>query len=63
MGTYIIYVMVAMFLYSFLRLLANLDAQQLLLIYIALYLLIWGEASNIRFMPECICYIFHKVYY
>ncbi|KAL9422968.1 hypothetical protein AB3S75_035118 [Citrus x aurantiifolia] len=35
--------------------------QQLQLIYIGLYLLIWGEASNIRFMPECICYIFHKV--
>ncbi|KAH8515571.1 hypothetical protein Peur_047053 [Populus x canadensis] len=37
------------------------DTQQLKLIYIALYLLIWGEASNIRFMPECICYIFHKM--
>ncbi|XVE83628.1 hypothetical protein DITRI_Ditri16bG0102300 [Diplodiscus trichospermus] len=35
--------------------------QQLQLIYIALYLLIWGEASNIRFMPECICYIFHNM--
>ncbi|GAV79263.1 Glucan_synthase domain-containing protein/FKS1_dom1 domain-containing protein [Cephalotus follicularis] len=37
------------------------DRQQLELIYIALYLLIWGEASNIRFMPECICYIFHNM--
>jgi len=37
------------------------DRQQLELIYIALYLLIWGEASNIRFMPECLCYIFHHV--
>ncbi|KAL3572626.1 hypothetical protein D5086_026530 [Populus alba] len=37
------------------------DTQQQMLIYIALYLLIWGEASNIRFMPECICYIFHKM--
>ncbi|KAK7316697.1 hypothetical protein RJT34_00353 [Clitoria ternatea] len=35
------------------------DRQQIDLIYIALYLLIWGEASNIRFMPECLCYIFH----
>ncbi|GAU32921.1 hypothetical protein TSUD_152820, partial [Trifolium subterraneum] len=35
--------------------------QQLQLIYIALYLLIWGEASNIRFMPECLCYIFHHM--
>ncbi|XP_010241338.1 PREDICTED: putative callose synthase 6 [Nelumbo nucifera] len=35
--------------------------QQLQLLYIGLYLLIWGEASNIRFMPECICYIFHHM--
>ncbi|XP_044504191.1 callose synthase 7-like [Mangifera indica] len=37
------------------------DTQQICLIYIGLYLLIWGEASNIRFMPECICYIFHNM--
>lgn len=37
------------------------DKQQLELLYIGLYLLIWGEASNIRFMPECLCYIFHNV--
>ncbi|GAB2285087.1 Callose synthase 7 [Dionaea muscipula] len=37
------------------------DRQQLELLYVALYLLIWGEASNIRFMPECICYIFHNM--
>ncbi|KAK9052604.1 hypothetical protein SSX86_029234 [Deinandra increscens subsp. villosa] len=37
------------------------ERQQLQLLYIALYLLIWGEASNIRFMPECICYIFHNM--
>ncbi|GFQ05882.1 callose synthase 7 [Phtheirospermum japonicum] len=35
--------------------------QQSQLLYIALFLLIWGEASNIRFMPECICYIFHRM--
>ncbi|KAL6137186.1 hypothetical protein ACLB2K_062480 [Fragaria x ananassa] len=35
--------------------------QQLELLYIALYLLIWGEASNVRFMPECLCYIFHNM--
>ncbi|KAL8507919.1 hypothetical protein ACS0TY_018463 [Phlomoides rotata] len=35
--------------------------QQSQLLYIGLYLLIWGEASNIRFMPECICYIFHRM--
>ncbi|KAH7833941.1 hypothetical protein Vadar_011284 [Vaccinium darrowii] len=37
------------------------NKQQLELIYIGLYLLIWGEASNIRFMPECLCYIFHNM--
>ncbi|XP_040947070.1 callose synthase 7 isoform X1 [Gossypium hirsutum] len=37
------------------------ETEQECLIYVALYLLIWGEASNIRFMPECICYIFHKM--
>ncbi|PKI69450.1 hypothetical protein CRG98_010153, partial [Punica granatum] len=31
------------------------------LMYIALYLLIWGEAANLRFMPECLCYIFHHM--
>ncbi|KAL2496657.1 Callose synthase 7 [Forsythia ovata] len=35
--------------------------QQSQLLYIGLYLLIWGEASNIRFMPECLCYIFHRM--
>ncbi|KAL5791708.1 hypothetical protein ACOSP7_000302 [Xanthoceras sorbifolium] len=37
------------------------DKQQLQLVYIGLYFLIWGEASNIRFMPECICYILHNM--
>ncbi|KAL8152216.1 hypothetical protein V2J09_009976 [Rumex salicifolius] len=37
------------------------DRQQMELLFIALYLLIWGEASNIRFMPECLCYIFHNM--
>ncbi|KAL5227560.1 hypothetical protein ABZP36_015825 [Zizania latifolia] len=35
--------------------------QQLMLLHIGLYLLIWGEASNARFMPECLCYIFHHM--
>jgi callose synthase len=26
-----------------------------------LYLLIWGEAANLRFMPECLCYIYHHM--
>lgn len=25
---------------------------------LAIYLLCWGEANNIRFMPECLCFIF-----
>ncbi|GMG98580.1 hypothetical protein Nepgr_000420 [Nepenthes gracilis] len=31
------------------------------LLYVALYLLIWGESANLRFTPECICYIFHHM--
>uniref|UniRef100_A0A2P2MAE7 1,3-beta-glucan synthase n=1 Tax=Rhizophora mucronata TaxID=61149 RepID=A0A2P2MAE7_RHIMU len=31
------------------------------LLYISLYLLIWGESANLRFMPECICFIFHNM--
>ncbi|WVZ58008.1 hypothetical protein U9M48_008324 [Paspalum notatum var. saurae] len=31
------------------------------IILIALYFLIWGEAANVRFLPECICYIFHNM--
>ncbi|XP_020230516.1 callose synthase 7 isoform X3 [Cajanus cajan] len=46
---------------SNLRFLEDYDKQQMELIYIALYLLIWGEASNIRFLPECLCYIFHHM--
>ena len=31
------------------------------LLFVSMYCLIWGEASNIRFLPECLCYIFHHV--
>ncbi|XP_031091748.1 callose synthase 12 [Ipomoea triloba] len=31
------------------------------LLYVSLYLLIWGESANIRFVPECISYIFHNM--
>ncbi|KAK6924727.1 1,3-beta-glucan synthase subunit FKS1-like, domain-1, partial [Dillenia turbinata] len=27
----------------------------------SLYFLVWGEAANVRFLPECICYIFHQM--
>ncbi|XP_042472320.1 putative callose synthase 8 [Zingiber officinale] len=39
------------------------EIQQYKLLYIALYLLIWGEAANLRLMPECLCYIFHLMAY
>nr|GEV30185.1 putative callose synthase 8 [Tanacetum cinerariifolium] len=39
------------------------EAQQYKLLYIGLYLLIWGEAANLRFMPECLAYIFHHMAY
>ncbi|GAV88560.1 Glucan_synthase domain-containing protein/FKS1_dom1 domain-containing protein [Cephalotus follicularis] len=29
------------------------------LLYVSLYLLIWGESANLRFVPECLCYIYH----
>ncbi|KAM7273838.1 hypothetical protein ACFE04_028502 [Oxalis oulophora] len=31
------------------------------ILYVSLYFLIWGEAANIRFLPECLCYIFHHM--
>ncbi|BFG27772.1 hypothetical protein CerSpe_140460 [Prunus speciosa] len=31
------------------------------LLYVALYLLIWGESGNLRFVPECVCYIYHHM--
>ncbi|KAJ8755066.1 hypothetical protein K2173_016646 [Erythroxylum novogranatense] len=37
------------------------EAQQYKILYIGLYLLIWGEAANLRLMPECLCYIFHHM--
>ncbi|KAL6957841.1 hypothetical protein U1Q18_047374 [Sarracenia purpurea var. burkii] len=42
---------------------SNLDAvsKEKKLLFISLYFLIWGEAANIRFIPECLCYIFHHL--
>ncbi|XP_024527354.1 callose synthase 5 isoform X1 [Selaginella moellendorffii] len=37
------------------------EAQQRKLLYMGLFLLIWGEAANLRFMPECLCYIYHNM--
>ncbi|GAV58897.1 Glucan_synthase domain-containing protein/DUF605 domain-containing protein/FKS1_dom1 domain-containing protein [Cephalotus follicularis] len=39
------------------------DIQQRKILYMGLFLLIWGEAANVRFMPECLCYIFHNMAY
>nr|GMC60545.1 callose synthase 5-like [Ipomoea batatas] len=39
------------------------EVKQRKILYMGLYLLIWGEAANVRFMPECLCYIFHNMAY
>ncbi|XP_057544238.1 callose synthase 11-like [Amaranthus tricolor] len=39
----------------------NTDEFRRELLYVSLYLLIWGECANLRFMPECLCYIFHHM--
>ncbi|GMJ08614.1 callose synthase 5, ARABIDOPSIS THALIANA GLUCAN SYNTHASE-LIKE 2, GLUCAN SYNTHASE-LIKE 2 [Hibiscus trionum] len=39
------------------------EIQQRKILYMGLYLLIWGEAANVRYMPECLCYIFHNMAY
>ncbi|KAE8693187.1 Callose synthase 3 [Hibiscus syriacus] len=39
------------------------ETQQRKILYVGLYLLIWGEAANVRYMPECLCYIFHNMAY
>ncbi|XP_078438766.1 callose synthase 12-like [Wolffia australiana] len=31
------------------------------LLYSALFLLVWGESANLRFLPECLCYMFHHM--
>jgi hypothetical protein len=37
------------------------EIRQRKVLYMGLHLLIWGEAANLRFMPECLCYIYHHV--
>ncbi|CAA0825289.1 Callose synthase 11 [Striga hermonthica] len=39
----------------------NPDLERRELLYVCLYLLIWGEAANLRFTPECLCYIYHHM--
>ncbi|CAK7350590.1 unnamed protein product [Dovyalis caffra] len=31
------------------------------LLYVGLFLLVWGESANLRFTPECVCYIYHHM--
>ncbi|KAG2599711.1 callose synthase 12-like [Panicum virgatum] len=31
------------------------------LLFTGLHLLVWGEAANLRFVPECLCYIYHHM--
>ncbi|KAG2675090.1 hypothetical protein I3760_13G168900 [Carya illinoinensis] len=42
---------------------SNLEAlsKEKKLLFVSLNFLIWGEAANIRFVPECLCYIFHHM--
>ncbi|KAH9611751.1 hypothetical protein KSS87_012090 [Heliosperma pusillum] len=42
---------------------SNLDSvsKEKKLLFLSLYYLIWGEAANVRFLPECLCYIFHHM--
>ena len=28
---------------------------------VLVFLLIWGEAANLRHMPECLCFLYHKI--
>ena len=37
---------------------SDLSGERRDLVYVCLYLLIWGEAGNVRFTPECLCFIF-----
>ncbi|PIN22751.1 1,3-beta-glucan synthase/callose synthase catalytic subunit [Handroanthus impetiginosus] len=39
----------------------NVVSKEKMLLFISLYFLIWGEAANVRFLPECLCYIFHHM--
>ncbi|CAN0381419.1 unnamed protein product, partial [Phaeothamnion confervicola] len=35
--------------------------QEALVTDIILWLCIWGEASNLKHMPECLCFLYHKM--
>lgn len=37
------------------------EVLQCKILYVALHCLIWGEATNLRFMAEYLCYIFQHV--
>ena len=37
------------------------DLAQHKMLDISLYLLVWGEAANLRHVPECVCFLFHQM--
>ncbi|KAL4198845.1 hypothetical protein AMTRI_Chr03g48090 [Amborella trichopoda] len=41
----------------------HIEELQYKILYMGLYLLIWGEAANLRLIPECLCYMFHHMAY
>jgi len=36
---------------------SNIWSEAANLLYVLLFLLNWGEATNLRFVPECICFL------
>uniref|UniRef100_A0A8I6WIL9 1,3-beta-glucan synthase n=2 Tax=Hordeum vulgare subsp. vulgare TaxID=112509 RepID=A0A8I6WIL9_HORVV len=40
---------------------ADADTTRADLLFTGLSLLVWGEAANLRFLPECLCYIYHHM--
>ncbi|ODV60201.1 1,3-beta-glucan synthase [Ascoidea rubescens DSM 1968] len=44
------------------RLRMNLYSYEDYITQIAVYLLVWGEANQIRFMPECLCFLYKLSY-
>lgn len=41
--------------------LSPIKSHEILVEDLLVFLLIWGEAANLRHMPECLCFLFHKI--
>lgn len=39
---------------------SSVKSHEVLVEDVLLFLLIWGESANLRHMPECLCFLFHK---